>query len=209
MITGGAPFRLGAYGWVDAPAPYIIGARRTARSGPNQKRSAPRALVRRRDRGDPARRRRPLPGDNRWKLTLDSAKIRAAMALAERVRLGLHPTKRSVSKWKRSRATGTSCGSFSDKCLADDQQARRVCDGQKVLKAARRALVAGLPADLAAKQPLDEVLDTSAICSSPTVSCAGDRTRRSPMPPWKPRPVWERRPNCARVHATRSDDGAC
>src|SRR5206468_2611342 len=48
--------------------------------------------------------------------------------------------------------------------LAADQQQRRVCDGQKVLQAAREgSLVAGLPLDLADRlAPLDSVLDTYA-----------------------------------------------
>ena len=31
------------------------------------------------------------PGDDRWRLAIDSAKVRATVALAERVRLGVHP----------------------------------------------------------------------------------------------------------------------
>ena len=47
MIAGGAPFRLGAYGWVDAPAPYPALRRRAARAGPHR---APDCCTRRRRR---------------------------------------------------------------------------------------------------------------------------------------------------------------
>ena len=164
MITDGAPFRLGAYGWVDAPAPYCVSARRTARSGPDASRPAPRALVGAgADRGDPARRRSPLPG--RRPLEAD-ARLREDPRRngTRRARAARAPSLRSA----RSRS-GKIAGDWDfvrklrEKYpLADDQQERRVCDGQKVLKAAREGtLVAGLPADLAAKlKPLDEVLDT-------------------------------------------------
>ena len=164
MITTGAPFRLGAYGWVDAPAPYAalpggpLAPGPTATGllhAPSSAQALTAAILR-----DAAVR---YPGDNRWKLALDSAKIRAAMALAERVRLGLHPyealgleVERIAGDWDTVRLLRKTYP------LAGDQQERRVCDGQKVLEAARNgALVAGLPADLAARlAPLDSVLDT-------------------------------------------------
>src|SRR6185436_8183994 len=36
MITAGAPFRLGAYGWVDAPAPYVSAPGGPLAPGPTQ-----------------------------------------------------------------------------------------------------------------------------------------------------------------------------
>jgi hypothetical protein len=166
MIAEGAPFRLGAYGWVDAPAPYagVAGgplAPGPTRSGllhaPSPAQALTAAILR-----DAAVR---YPGSDRWKLTLDSAKIRAAMALAERVRLGVHPyealgleVEKVAGDWDTVRILR------KEFPLATDQQERRVCDGQKVLKAARKgalAAFAGLPATLAADlAPLDEVLDT-------------------------------------------------
>src|SRR4029077_15213119 len=74
------------------------------------------------------------PGSERWNLTIDSAKIREAASLAERVRLGLHPyealgleVEKVAGDWDVVRVLRNVYP------LADDQQARRVCDGQKVL----------------------------------------------------------------------------
>jgi hypothetical protein len=164
MILSGAPFRLGAYGWVDAPAPYagVPGgplAPGPTRAGllhaPSHAQALTAALLR-----DAAIR---YPGSDRWALTLDSAKVRAAQSLAERVRLGLHPyealgaeVEKRAGDWETVRALRKAYP------LAVDQQQRRVCDGEKVLRAAREGtLVDGLPADLAERvAPLDAVLDT-------------------------------------------------
>jgi hypothetical protein len=164
MITAGAPFRLGAYGWVDAPTPYALAPGGPLAPGPTQAGllhapSSAQALTAAILRDAAVR----YPGDDRWKLTLDSAKIRAAMALAERVRLGLHPYEALGLEVEKIAGDWDFVRKLREKYpLADDQQERRVCDGQKVLKAAREGtLVAGLPVDLAAKlKPLDEVLDT-------------------------------------------------
>src|SRR5207253_3115917 len=103
------------------------------------------------------------PGSERWNLAIDSAKVRASVALAERVRLGLHPyealgleVEKAAGDWDTVRLLRQNYP------LAADQQERRVCDGQQVLQAARDGtLAAGLPADLAGRlAPLDEVLDT-------------------------------------------------
>ncbi|SEF01869.1 hypothetical protein SAMN05519104_7797 [Rhizobiales bacterium GAS188] len=160
MIAGGAPFRLGAYGWVDAPAPYAGGpggplAPGPTRAGllhaPSPAQALTAALLR-----DAAVR---YPGSDRWNLAIDSAKVRATVALAERVRLGLHPyealgleVEKAAGDWDTVRMLRKSYP------LAADQQERRVCDGQKVLQAARQGT---LPADLAQRlAPLDTVLDT-------------------------------------------------
>jgi len=166
MIESGAPFKVGAYGWVDAPAPYTgpAGARLapgpTAAGllhAPSHIQALTAALLR-----DAAVRH---PDDPRWNLTVDSAKVRAAIALAERVRLGVHPyealgleVERIAGDWDVVR---TLRSSFP---LGSDTQQRRTCDGAAVLRAAREAtLPAGLPADLPTRlQPLDDVLDTYA-----------------------------------------------
>ena len=92
MIAAGAPFRLGAYGWVDAPAPYTGAPAGPLAPGPTSvgllhapspAQALTSALLR-----DAAVR---YPGSDQWNLAIDSAKIRASVALAERVRLGLHP----------------------------------------------------------------------------------------------------------------------
>ena len=182
MTGDGAPFRLGAYGWVDAPAPYLGPPQRPPVHGPldapapapdlrlapgptaagllhapSHAQALTAALLR-----DAAVR---YPGDDRWKLTIDSAKVRAAVALAERVRLGVHPyealgleVEKIAGDWEVVRALRKQYP------LAGGQQERRVCDGAKVLAAARTGTLApGLPADLAAAlEPLDDVLDTYA-----------------------------------------------
>jgi hypothetical protein len=168
MIATRAPFRLGAYGWVDAPAPYSALAGEALTPGPTSAgllhapspaQALTAALLR-----DAAVR---YPGSDRWNLTIDSAKIRASVALAERVRLGLHPyealgleVEKLAGDWNVVRLLR------KEYPLAADQQERRVCDGQKVLRAAREGtlvLVPGLPVDLADRlAPLDEVLDTYA-----------------------------------------------
>ncbi len=166
LISARAPFRLGVYGWVDAPAPFDAAPDGTLAPGPtvagllhapSSAQAMTAALLR-----DAAVRH---PGIDRWRLNLDSAKVRAAAALAERVRLGVHPyealgleVERIAGDWDVVRTLRETYP------LAADQQQRRVCDGQKVLAAARDGtLAAGLPADLAARlAPLDEVLDTYA-----------------------------------------------
>jgi hypothetical protein len=166
MIDESAPFRLGAYGWVDSPAPYsgVAGgplAPGPTRAGllhaPSPEQALTAALLR-----DAAVR---YPGSERWKLKIDSAKVRASAALAERVRLGVHPyealgleVEKIAGDWDTVRILR------KEFPLATDQQERRVCDGQKVLEAARKgelAAFADLPASLADDlAPLDEVLDT-------------------------------------------------
>jgi hypothetical protein len=166
MIWEGVPFRLGAYGWVDAPAPYIgpdggaLAPGPTAAGllhAPSTAQALTSALLR-----DAAVRH---PGDDRWDLTIDSARARAAAALAERVRLGVHPyealgleVERLAGDWDAVRLLRQTFP------LGTDDQARRTCDGHAVLAAARAgSLPAGLPGDLADRlAPLDEVLDTYA-----------------------------------------------
>jgi hypothetical protein len=167
MAKEGAPFRLGAYGWVDGPAPYDAAeSPRALAPGPTaagllHAPSAAQALTAAVLRDAAVR----YPGDDRWRLAIDSAKVRASVALAERVRLGVHPyealgleVEKIAGDWDSVRILRTNYP------LGPDQQARRVCDGAQVLAAARTgalAAVAGLAPDLAARlAPLDSVLDT-------------------------------------------------
>jgi hypothetical protein len=168
MIATEAPFKLGAYGWVDSPAPYTGAPGGPLAPGPTRAGllhtpSAAQALTAALLRDAAVR----YPGDTRWKLNLDSAKVRAALALAERVRLGVHPyeglgleVEKIVGDWDAVRVLRKTYA------LAADQQERRVCDGQKVLQAAREG---ALPADPALRPTLatelaalDDVLDTYA-----------------------------------------------
>jgi hypothetical protein len=165
MAAQGAPFRLGAYGWVDAPAPFAAGAAALAPGptaagllhAPSPAQALTAALLR-----DAAVR---YPSDDRWQLTIDSARVRASIALAERVRLGVHPyealgleVEKVAGDWDSVRILRARYP------LAPDQHLRRVCDGEQVLRAAREnTLVDGLALDLPARlAPLDQVLDTYA-----------------------------------------------
>lgn len=166
LISERAPFRLGAYGWVDAPAPYTGTSGGPLAPGPtaagllhtpSHAQALTAALLR-----DAAVR---YPTTDTWQLNLDSAKVRTAIALAERVRLGVHPyealgleVERIAGDWDVVRILR------KEYPLATEQQERRVCDGQKVLLAAREGtLVNSLPNDLATRlAPLDHVLDTYA-----------------------------------------------
>ena len=165
MTEEGAPFLLGAYGWVDAPAAFdgaldALAPGPTAAGllhAPSPEQALTAALLR-----DAAVR---YPGEDRWQLTIDSAKVRASVALAERVRLGVHPfealgleVEKAAGEWDTVRLLREHYP------LAPDQQQRRVCDGAQVLRAAREGtLVAGLPGDLPGRlAPLDDVLDTYA-----------------------------------------------
>jgi hypothetical protein len=164
MIADGAPFKLGAYGWVDAPEPYSSGT--TLAPGPtvagllhapSRDQALTAALLR-----DAAMRNTT---DDRWQLTIDSAKVRASIALAERVRLGVHPYEALGLEVEKVAGDWDVVRVLREKYpLAADQDGRRVCDGSAVLAGARAGtLTAGLPADLAARlAPLDDVLDTYA-----------------------------------------------
>ena len=163
MVSAGAPFKLGAYGWVDAPAPHS--GRSSLAPGPTEagllhapshEQALTAALLR------DAALRHP---EGAWQMDLDSAKVRASIALAERVRLGVHPyealgleVEAVAGDWDVVRLLRTTYPH------SPDQDDRRSCDGAAVLAAARTGtLVAGLPADLATRlAPLDDVLDTYA-----------------------------------------------
>ncbi|GAA5094186.1 hypothetical protein GCM10025760_25170 [Microbacterium yannicii] len=170
MANAGAPFLLGAYGWVDRPQPWSP-ARPGLPPGPTEAGllHAPSfaqaqvaavlrdAAVRTRDEG-------------RWDLTLTADKVRAAIRLNERVRLGVHPFEalgleveavagdpNDVRMLRRAfPTTGETAGT--------DDVTRRVCDGAAVLDAVRaNKLPPGLPADLGDRlAPLDDVLDAYA-----------------------------------------------
>ncbi len=164
MITDRAPFLLGAYGWVDAPQPAAAtGALAPGPTvagllhAPSRDQALTAALLR-----DAAVRH---SADKRWDLTIDSAKVRDSIALAERVRLGLHPYEALGLEVEAVAGDWDVVRILRDNyALADGQDTRRVCDGAAVLAAARAgALVAGLPADLPDRlAPLDDVLDTYA-----------------------------------------------
>ncbi|WP_456281242.1 hypothetical protein M1D55_04430 [Cupriavidus sp. JZ107] len=132
-----APWRLGVYGWVDAPAPYDAATPGhglppgpTAAGllhAPSHTQAMTAALLR-----DAAVRH---PGDARWRIAIDSAKVRAAMRLAERVRLGVHPyealgleVERIVGDWDTVRKLR------EDYPMRDTHAGTRCCDGARVLR---------------------------------------------------------------------------
>jgi hypothetical protein len=132
-----APFWLGAYGWVDRPAPYDAASPGhglppgpTAAGllhAPSQAQAMTAALLR-----DAAVR---YPGDTRWNIAIDSAKVRAATRLAERVRLGVHPyealgleVERIIGDWDTVRVLRQQYP------LRDSHQGQRCCDGAHVLR---------------------------------------------------------------------------
>ncbi len=132
-----APWRLGVYGWVDAPAPYDaanpghgLPPGPTAAGllhAPSHTQAMTAALLR-----DAAVRH---PGDARWRIEIDSTKVRAAMRLAERVRLGVHPyealgleVERIVGDWDTVRKLR------EDYPMRDTHAGTRCCDGARVLR---------------------------------------------------------------------------
>lgn len=132
-----APWRLGVYGWVDAPAPYDaanpghgLQPGPTAAGllhAPSHAQAMTAALLR-----DAAVRH---PGDARWRIEIDSAKVRAAMRLAERVRMGVHPyealgleVERIVGDWDTVRTLREGYP------MRDTHAGARCCDGARVLR---------------------------------------------------------------------------
>ncbi|MDX2299944.1 MAG: hypothetical protein NW204_09485 [Xanthomonadaceae bacterium] len=171
LDAAGAPRFLGAYGWVDSPAPYTGEVKGPLAPGPtesgllhapspNQAFTA--ALLR-----DAAVRH---PNDPRWKIELDSQKVRDAKRLAERVRLGVHPyealgleVERVVGDWNTVRILR------QEFKLTPKSDERRVCDGARVLRVVLHQTeplpirLIPLEVDLRGRlEPLDHVLDTYA-----------------------------------------------
>jgi hypothetical protein len=175
MAAGGAPCLLGAYGWVDAPRPWQAGQPDVLAPGPTEAgllhapsfaQAQTAALLR-----DAALRN---ASDGRWDIALGSDKVRDAIALSERVRLGVHPFEAlgleveavagDPDVVRTLRKTFPTVGDDGSGTSTLNDPTRRVCDGLAVLDAARAGtLPPGLPADLAQRlEPLDQVLDTYA-----------------------------------------------
>jgi hypothetical protein len=168
LADDGAPFYIGAYGWVDRPRPYTGDPGSPPPPGPtpagllhapSYAQALTSALLR-----DAAVR---YPGDDRWQININSAKVRAAQRLAERVRLGVHPyealgleVERLVGNWDDVRILRQHFP------LRTTHEGQRCCDGARVLRAIlhnSEPVPPDLPAGIAAAiQPLDHVLDTYA-----------------------------------------------
>ena len=166
MTYDGAPFLLGAYGWVDRPRPAagnpaVLAPGPTAAGllhAPSATQATTAAVLR-----DAAVR---YPGDSRWDISVDSAKVRAAARLSERVQLGVHPyealgleVERLAGDWDTVRKLRKAFP------LVGTDAPNRTVDGARALNAILRAaepvdaVLLGLADTL---RPLDEVLDTYA-----------------------------------------------
>jgi hypothetical protein len=154
LTAAGAPFRLGAYGWVDRPGAFAVDPRSTLAPGPTaagvlHAPSASQALTAALLRDGAMRQ----PADARWDLAIDSEKVRGAIRLAERVRSGVHPyevlgleIEARVGNWDDVRKLRQTFA------LVDVNPERRPCDGAAVLRAVfdgGGALPAGLTVNLA------------------------------------------------------------
>lgn len=168
LLGDRVPFYLGAYGWVDRPRPATGQPGSPPKPGPTEAgllhapsygQALTAALLR--------ERAVRYPGETNWQMTIDSAKVRGAIRLAERVRLGVHPyealgleVERLVGDWDAVRVLRQH---FK---LRTTHQGQRCCDGARVLRAVfdgAEPLPAGLPPDLdAILTPLREVMDTYA-----------------------------------------------
>lgn len=167
MSKAGADFRLGAYGWVDDLRPWTGAPDDPLPPGPTSTglvhtpgiAQAHTAAVLR----DASVR---YPDESMWQLNIDSAKVRGANRLAERVRLGVHPyeavgleVERIAGDWETVRLLRKSFA------LVDGAGENRTTDGAAALEAILRPSepIDPVLAALAPKlTPLDEVLDTYA-----------------------------------------------
>lgn len=153
LAQGTAQLRLGVYGWVDGPRPGTPGP--TAAGlihSPSPSQTLVATVIRDRAVND--------PDSARWKLNLDSRRVRHADRIAEFVRVGAHLPEalgREVERVvgdpddiKRLRS------SFP---VRTEHEARRVCDGLAVLAAGPASLGLDQPR-LAALQELRETMDT-------------------------------------------------
>ena len=177
LAQDGVPFLLGAYGWVDMPRPWRPGVPGVLPPGPTEAgllhapshaQAQVAAVLRDAAVHDSA--------DGRWSVTLTSDRVRRAVALGERVRLGLHPFEAlgleveaiagdpDVVRILRVAFPTAPDDAAAPGGAAPNDPRRRVCDGLAVLEAARAgALPPGVPPELAARLgPLDDVLDTYA-----------------------------------------------
>src|SRR5262249_25105405 len=134
LAARGAAWRIGAYGWVDAPRPYAARLPGTAilppgpteggrLHAPTPAQAMTAALLRDRALRDPA--------DTRWDLALDSEQVRLAAELGEQVRGGIH-LKEALGREIERRAgdPGTVLDLRKAFPMRPEHQGRRVCDGE-------------------------------------------------------------------------------
>jgi len=151
-----ASFRLGVYGWVDAPSPRAPGGEPDEYlHAPSEPQAMTSALLRDRAVYDAD------PG--RWQVDLDSDGVRAAEQLAAEVRLGAHLSEALGRAVERAVGVPTVVERLRRELpIRTEHEGRRVCDGLAVVQ---RFLDAPASLGLSAVQldaigPLAEALDT-------------------------------------------------
>jgi hypothetical protein len=147
-------FQLGAYGWVDSPAPRAPAFDPELLHAPSQEQALTAAILRDRNLSDdePAR----------WHMDLHSDRVRVADALAAEVRLGAHLSEALGRAVERAVGGRTAVENLRTNFpIRTEHGGRRVCDGPAVLaQFADDPSVLGLTAgQLAGLAPLAEALD--------------------------------------------------
>jgi hypothetical protein len=125
--SGSARFRLGAYGWVDAPAPGTPGPTAGGLlTAPSAGQALVAAVLRDRAVND--------PGDPRWDLDITSRRARIAERVAQHVRVGAHLSEALGREIERIVARTPDVARLRrDFPVRTEHAGRRVCDGLKVL----------------------------------------------------------------------------
>lgn len=128
QAAGGADRRLGAYGWVDGPAPGAPGP--TAGGllhAPSSSAALAAAVLRDRAVSDPA---------TRWDLDITSRSARTADRLAEHVRIGAHLSEALGREVERIVGNTLDVEALRRQFpVRTEHEGRRVCDGLRVLAA--------------------------------------------------------------------------
>lgn len=155
-LAGTARFRLGAYGWVDAPRPRAPGGPpQEFLHAPSEPQAVTSAVLRDRALFDaePAR----------WDIDIGSGAARLAEQLADEVRLGSHLSEVLGRAVERALGSRPDVDRLRRLCpIRTEHAGRRVCDGLRVLERLR-ADPAGLSLSqpqLDALAPLAQVVDT-------------------------------------------------
>ena len=129
LVQTSGPRPLGAYGWVDAPAPGQPGP--TAGGllhAPSEQQALTAAILRDKYLHDPE--------PQRWDMNLNSRSVRMADEIADKVRLGSHIQEVLGSEVERIAGSKPAVESLRIKYpIRASHGGRRVCDGEAVLKA--------------------------------------------------------------------------
>jgi hypothetical protein len=146
-------FRLGVYGWVDAPQPGTPGPTDGGLlHAPSEQQALAAVILRDKAIHDAE--------PTRWDMDLESATIRRAEQITEEVRLGSHIQEilgREIERIAASRATIESLRSQFP--MRREHAGRRVCNGEEVLRADPSTLPLN-NAQRAELEPLRRALDT-------------------------------------------------